>query len=228
MRAMILAAGRGTRLQPYTDTTPKPMLTVAGRPLIEHQLGWLRDAGIVDVVINLHHLGEQIRAHVGDGSVFGVSVRYSVEEQLLETGGGIVKALPMLGENPFLILNGDIFTDFPLETFPRDLPNGSRAHLLLTPTPDFREAGDFEWAGGRVTSRGTTYVYCGIALLHPTFFDGCTIQPFSLADLYFEAIEQRALTGEVWNGRWTDIGTPEQLEALQGIGIEGRSGFSRD
>lgn len=216
MRAMILAAGRGTRLQPYTDTTPKPMLNVAGRPLIEHQLEWLKAAGVAEVIINLHHLGEQIEAHVGDGRRFGMAVRYSVEDELLETGGGIVKALPLLGTEPFWILNGDIFTDYALANFRRDLPDGSLAHLLLTPTPDFRAAGDFEWVNGRVTSRGTTYVYCGIALLHPSLFDGCSVQPFSLADLYFEAIERRELTGEIWKGQWTDIGTPDQLQALQG------------
>lgn len=215
MRVMILAAGRGTRLRPYTDTTPKPMLNVRGRPLIEHQLDWLKAAGISEVIINLHHLGEQIEAHVGDGQRFGIEVRYSVEDELLETGGGIVKALPLLGTEPFWVLNGDIFTDYALTNFRRDLPDGSLAHLLLTPTPDFRDAGDFEWADGRITSRGTTYVYCGIALLHPSLFDGRAVEPFSLADLYFEAIERGELTGEVWRGQWTDIGTPEQLEALQ-------------
>ena len=216
VKAMILAAGRGTRLQPHTDTTPKPMLDVAGRPLIEHQLHWLKAAGVLEVVVNLHHLGEQIEAHIGDGDRFGIAVSYSVEDELLETGGGIVKALPLLGTEPFWILNGDIYTDFPLATFPRSLPESSRAHLLLTPTPDFRENGDFEWQDGLITARGSTYVYCGISLLHPSLFDGRSVERFSLADLFFDAIERRELTAEIWEGQWTDIGTPEQLEALQG------------
>jgi MurNAc alpha-1-phosphate uridylyltransferase len=191
------------------------MLPICGAPLVRWSVLWLRHHGVREIVINLHHLGEQIEAHVGDGQRFGIEVRYSVEDELLETGGGIVKALPLLGTEPFWILNGDIFTDYALTNFRRDLPNGSLAHLLLTPTPDFRDAGDFEWADGRITSRGTTYVYCGIGLLHPNLFDGRAVQPFSLADLFFDAIDSHELTGEVWKGRWTDIGTPDHLEALQ-------------
>ena len=150
MKAMILAAGRGTRLKPLTDHRPKPMMEVGGRPLIAQQLRWLAEAGVAEVIINLHHLGEQIEAYVGDGRQHGLSVAYSRESMLLETGGGVVKALPWLGDEPFWLLNGDIYTDFPFRQFAKTLMPGCLAHLLLTPTPAFRQAGDFEWAPGRL------------------------------------------------------------------------------
>ena len=145
MKAMILAAGRGTRLKPLSDHRPKPLMEVGGKPLIAHQLRWLAEAGVSEVIINLHHLGEQIEAYVGDGRQHGLSVAYSREPALLETGGGVVKALPWLGDQPFWLLNGDIHTDFPFRQFARTLPAGCLAHLLLTPTPAFRQTGDFEW-----------------------------------------------------------------------------------
>lgn len=212
---MILAAGAGTRLRPYTDTAPKSMQTLAGLPLIAHQLRWLRDAGITEVVINLHHLGEQISDHVGDGKAFGLTVHYSPEETLLDTGGGIVAALPLLGEQPFWILLGDIHTDFPLRRFPKTLPDGSLMHLLLTPTPGFREAGDFQWADGRVTGRGNDFVYCGLSLFDPVLLAGRRPEPFSLRDPLFDAVANGQVTGQVWKGHWTDIGTPQQLLALR-------------
>ncbi len=242
MKAMILAAGRGTRLKPLTDRRPKPMMEIGRMPLIGHQLRWLAEAGVSEVIINLHHLGEQIEAYVGDGRQHGLSVAYSRESVLLETGGGVVKALPWLGDQPFWLLNGDIHTDFPFRQFGKTLVAGCTAHLLLTPTPAFRESGDFEWepvhcrqgaagqnkasAGelrkldakipcGRVTQRGGAYVFCGLALLHPALFDGCKVEPFSLSKLYFKAVAAGAVSAQVWHGFWTDIGTPEQLAELQ-------------
>ncbi len=233
MKAMILAAGRGTRLGALSRTVPKVMQTIAGRPLIDYQLEWLRDAGVTDVVINLHHLGEQIRDYVGKGAQFGLDVRYSPEATLLETGGGIVAALPMLGNSPFLILLGDIFTDFPFSRFAKSLPGNSLMHLLLTPRPAFRERGDFEWqgdragqrldtlaskvgeTGGLVTGRGDTYVYCGLALLDPALLAGRLAQPFSLREPLFAAVSRHRVTGQVWNGFWTDIGTPKQLRNVR-------------
>lgn len=149
MKAMILAAGRGARLQPLTDRRPKPMMKVGGAPLIGHQLRWLASAGVREVIINLHHLGEQIATYVGDGARHGLAVAYSREPMLLETGGGVVKALPWLGDEPFWLLNGDIYTDFPFRQFAKTLKAGCLAHLLLTPTPAFRQAGDFNWAPER-------------------------------------------------------------------------------
>lgn len=214
MRAMILAAGRGDRLRPLTDTLPKPLAPIAGQPLLVHQLGWLARAGVRDVVINLHHLGDQIEAAIGTGAAQGVQVRYSREINRLETGGGIVQALPMLGPDPFLLLNGDIFTDFPFAQLSSAMAATDDAHLVLTPRPPHRATGDFEAQAGRVTARGHAYVYCGIAVLHPRLFAGCATVPFSLRELLFAALARRALGATIWDGYWMDIGTPEQLAAV--------------
>lgn len=216
---MILAAGRGERLRPLTDTTPKPMLPIRGRPLLEHQIGWLRSAGISELVINLHHLGGQIEAWFGDGSAFGVHIRYSREETLLETGGGIVNALPLLGDDPFVLLNGDIYTDFPFSRLSEPAP-WADMHLVVTPKPVFRAAGDFLFADGRITGRGDEVVYCGIAVLRPRIFAGDEATPFSLRDRFFRAIDTGRLSAEVWTGAWTDIGTEAQLRAANAPGSE--------
>lgn len=211
---MILAAGRGERLRPLTDRTPKPLVGVAGRPLLAHQLDWLAAAGIREVVINVHHLAEQIVEAAGDGSRFGVRIRYSRETELLETGGGIVHALPLLGDDPFLVLNGDIFTDLPFAGLPRRLAADLLGHLVVTPRPRFRERGDFEVAGGRISGRGDDYVYCGIAVLDPAALRGREAVPFSLRDVFFELLAERRLSAQIWRGRWTDLGTVEQLDEL--------------
>lgn len=211
MKAMILAAGRGERLRPLTDTTPKPMLMVKGRPLLEHQIGWLAAAGIRELVINLHHLGEQIEDYFGDGSAHGMHIHYSREPELLETGGGIAKALPLLGDDPFLVLNGDIFTDFPFDELAA-LPDWADIHLIVTPKPGFRERGDFELEGQRVTARGDSYVYCGIAMLRPAIFENDSAEPFSLREHFFSAIEKQRLSAQIWTGSWIDIGDKAQLD----------------
>lgn len=211
--AMILAAGRGERLRPLTDRTPKPMVSVRGRPLLAHQIDWLNRAGITELVINLHHLGDQIEQHFGDGSAFGVNIRYSREATLLETGGGIVNALPLLGDEPFLILNGDIFTDFPFSSL-EALPEWADIHLVVTPKPDFRAQGDFEYADGRITARGDSYVYCGIAILRPEIFAADKAEPFSLRERFFNATEAGSLSAQVWEGNWIDIGSQAQLDAV--------------
>ncbi|MEZ5552670.1 MAG: nucleotidyltransferase family protein [Pseudomonadales bacterium] len=213
MKAMILAAGRGERLRPLTDQTPKPMLRVHGRPLLEHQIEWLKAAGITDLVINLHHLGAQIENYFGDGERFGVRIRYSHESELLDTGGGILNALPLLGSEPFLVMNGDIFTDFPLTDL-KPLPEWADIHLVLTPRPAFRESGDFEFAAGRILSRGNSFVYCCIAILRPRLFDGFARAPFSLRERFFECVARRRASAQIWTGAWTDIGNREQLDAL--------------
>ena len=215
MKAMILAAGRGTRLGAHSQTVPKPMQAIAGKPLIGYHLAWLRSAGVTDVVINLHHLGDQIRDYAGNGKQFGLAVHYSPEETLLETGGGIVAALPVLGNEPFLILLGDIFTDFPFARFAKSLPENSSMHMLLTPTPGRRAWGDFDWADGRVTGRGEDYVYCGLALFDPVLRAGRRVEPFSLREPMFDAVVRGRVTGQVWDGYWTDIGTPEQLNEVR-------------
>jgi len=213
MKAMILAAGRGERLRPLTDHTPKPMVPVHGQPLLAHQLQWLTRAGITDLVINLHHLGEQIETCFGAGAAYGVNIRYSRETELLETGGGIVNALPLLGEEPFLILNGDIYTDFPFRDL-ASLPAWADIHLVVTPKPDYRDQGDFEVADGRITGRGDSFVYCGIAILRPGIFADDRVEPFSLRERFFEAIDRGRISAQIWNGFWIDIGTRAQLDSV--------------
>jgi MurNAc alpha-1-phosphate uridylyltransferase len=219
MRAMILAAGRGERLRPLTDRTPKPLLPIAGTPLIEHQLRWLAAAGIREIVINLHHLADAIEGALGDGSRLGVRLHYSREERLLETGGGIARALPLLGPDPFIVLNGDIWTDYRFATLAE--LSGDLARLVLIPTPPHRREGDFGLHGDRVTRDANrdarTHVYCGISLLDPALFDGAPSGAFSLRDLLFRAAEAGRVSGEVWQGGWIDIGTPDQLEAVRNI-----------
>lgn len=211
-RAMILAAGRGSRLAPITDTTPKPLLEVAGEPLLFRHLRSLRAAGIVDVVINVNHLANQIIDAVGDGSRFGLRIQISKERELLETGGGIFNALPLLGSTPFVLLLGDILCDFPLANLPGELAADTDMHMVLTPTPAFRDSGDFEADETRVLSRGDAYVYTGIALVHPNMFANQTLRCFSFRDLFFPAVAAGRVSCQHYHGPWTDIGTPDQLE----------------
>ena len=211
--AMILAAGRGERLRPFTDQTPKPLISVRGKPLLEHQLGWLRRAGIEHAVINLHHLAEQIESFCSERRETTPQIRFSHEAELLETGGGILNALPLLGTEPFLLLNGDIFTTFDLSDL-QPLPDWADVHLLVTPTPEYRDQGDFEVLDGRITARGNSYVYCGVAILRPELFADLAPGTFSLRDLYFQAIDAGTISAQIWPGYWIDIGTPEQLEAV--------------
>lgn len=214
MKAMILAAGRGSRLAPLTDATPKPMLSVHGKPLIESQIQWLMQAGIREFVINLHHLGEQIEDHLGNGARLGIDIQYSHEVDLLETGGGIKHALPLLGDAPFALLNGDIWTDFDFNQLPSGLPSGTEAHLVVTPTPAWRSQGDFDYQDGRIVDRGSTHVYCGIALLTPQLLARDARSAFSLRDALFELIEQKALSAQLFTGSWLDIGTLDQYKTL--------------
>lgn len=212
---MILAAGRGERMRPLTDETPKPLLAVGGRPLIDYHLETLARAGIEEVVINLAWLGERIRAHVGDGTAFGLSVRYSDEgEQALETAGGIVNALPLLGERPFLVVNGDIFTDFDFATL--SLPPGRLAHLVLADNPPWHRRGDFALAAdGSVGETATTgLTYTGIGLFAPGLFADCTASVMPLAPLLRSASAAGRVSGEHHRGAWHDVGTPERLRAL--------------
>ena len=211
---MILAAGRGTRLAPLTDTTPKPLLPVQGKPLIEWQIMHLRDAGITELVINTYHLGEQIVAALGDGERLGVSIQYSRESELLETAGGIKQALPLLGDAPFVLLNGDIWTDFDFTTLPARPPRHCPAHIVLTATPPWRDAGDFDYDQGYVTQRGSGYVYCGIAILEPDLIAARPETVFSLRDVFFELIDVHALSAQTFHGEWLDIGTLEQYRSI--------------
>ena len=213
-KAMILAAGRGERLRPLTDRTPKPMVPIGSEPLIVHQLRWLRRGGLRDVVINLHHLGDQIEARVGNGHELGLRVRYSWEDEPLETGGGVKRALAHLRPGPFVVLNGDVWTNYSFANLLALRPR--RAHLVLTPKPSHRSAADFHLRGERVLrSARNDLTYCGIAVLAPALFATAPEGRFSLRDLYFGAAAAGELTGERFDGVWADIGTPEQLAAVR-------------
>jgi MurNAc alpha-1-phosphate uridylyltransferase len=214
MKAMILAAGRGERLRPLTLRTPKPLLMVRGRPLIAWHLATLARMGVREVVINLSWLGEQIRAALGEGADFGLAIHYSDEgPEPLEVGGGIFRALPLLGPGPFLLVNGDVFTD--LDPGRLALEPEALAHLVLVPNPAHHPRGDFALAGDRILAEGEPrYTYAGIGLYRPELFAGCTDGRFPLLPLLQRAIAQGRLHGEVYTGRWTDVGTPERLAAI--------------
>ncbi|MCC7462184.1 MAG: nucleotidyltransferase family protein [Gammaproteobacteria bacterium] len=215
MRAMILAAGRGERLRPLTLTTPKPLLAVRGQPLIAWHLIALARAGVREVVINLSWLGEQIRAVLGDGAGYGVAIRYSDEgPEPLETGGGIWRALPLLGPEPFLLVNADVFTDFDLAGL--HAPHAALAHLVLVPNPPHHPQGDFALDGGVLREQGPQrHTYAGIGVLHPDLFRGCSAGRFPLLPLFRRAMALGRLHGELYTGAWTDVGTVERLSALQ-------------
>lgn len=216
MRAIILAAGRGQRMGALTENCPKPMLKVAGKPLIEHTIERLREAGISELVINHAYLGEQIVRHLGDGRRFGVSIAYSAETpEALETGGGIQQALPMLGAEPFIALNADVYCDFPLATLPRE-PQGM-AHLVLVPNPAHHRQGDFAIAGERYArAYGTPrWTMAGIGVYRPSLWHGCKPGRFRLPPLLRWYMPSDQITAEVYAGYWFDIGTAERLRELK-------------
>jgi MurNAc alpha-1-phosphate uridylyltransferase len=215
MRAMIMAAGRGERMRPLTDTRPKPLLEVGGKPLIHYHLEALAQAGIRDVVINLAWHGELIRRALGDGQRFGVQIRYSEEpEGALETGGGILAALPFLGPEPFLVISGDIWSEFPLGSCIDRLAGGDVAHFVVVPNPAFHVHWDFGLESGRLLDRAPRYTYANIGVLRGEFFAGRQAGRFALAPLMFEWIRQDRVSGELYRGRWHNLGTPEQLQQL--------------
>lgn len=214
MRAMILAAGKGERMRPLTNTTPKPLLEVDGKPLIVHHLLAMAAAGIHEVVINTWYLGEQIVAAIGSGAEFGVSVHYSVEEQLLNTGGGIVNALKFLGTEPFLVMSADIFTNFPLATLPHN-PNGL-AHLIMVDNPHYKSAGDFSLDKGKITlNSAQTLTYGNIGVFRPEFFVCAPQGAFPLGDLLRQHIAAGLVTGQYYSGVWHNIGTPADLDLMR-------------
>jgi MurNAc alpha-1-phosphate uridylyltransferase len=214
MKAMILAAGRGERMRPLTDRTPKALLRVGGQTLIEHHVHALARAGITELVINHAHLGEQIVRALGDGAAYGVAIRYSPETgAALETGGGIYNALPLLGAAPFLVINADIWTDFGFAGLPRDIDG--LAHLVMVDNPPQHPEGDFSLSAGRVAQRGPAMLtFSGIGVYRPALFDGCRAGAFPLAPLLRNAMDAGQVTGEYYAGRWYDIGTPERLAAI--------------
>ncbi len=226
---MILAAGRGERMRPLTDRTPKPLLPVAGKPLIVWHLERLARAGFHEVVINHAHLGDQIEALLGAGDAWNVEIRYSAEPQgALETAGGIANALPLLGHTPFLVINGDIFCDWDVGRARGALASDMLAHLVLVDNPPHHPAGDFALHDGKVGAGGTAQAgsaanmgtasnltFSGIGIYRPAFFaDIARGASAKLAPLLNEAIAAGQVSGEYHAGRWVDVGTPERLEAL--------------
>lgn len=223
MKAMILAAGLGQRMRPLTDHLPKPLLSAGDKPLLDYHLENIARAGIREVIINLAYLGEKIRAHVGDGSRFGLQVSYSPEPEPLETGGAILHALELLGDEPFLLINGDVWCDLALDKFTQHvLGDDQLGHLLLVANPDFHPLGDFalESNGYLIDDTDKThpqrFTFAGISLLKPaliaTYPD--QRQKFPLGEVLRRAIHQHQLTAEVHRGHWSDVGTPARLQQL--------------
>jgi MurNAc alpha-1-phosphate uridylyltransferase len=224
MRAMILAAGRGQRLRPLTDHTPKPLLRAGGEALIERHLRRLAAAGVHDIVVNLGWLGERIEAALGDGGRYGVAIAYSPEGwPALETGGGIAHALPLLGPEPFLVVNGDVWTGYPfaaLATRAAGLPANVLAHMVLVPNPPHHPQGDCGLEGGRIAvaeqpSAQTRCTFSGISILRPELFAAAPAGAFPLWPLLRRAAQQGRVGGELYHGGWSDVGTPERLQALE-------------
>jgi len=211
---MILAAGRGERMRPLTDTVPKPLLEVGGKPLIVWHIERLAQAGFADLVINHAHLGAQIESYLGDGSLYGVNIRYSPEAEALETAGGIANALPLLGSEPFLVVNGDIYCDIDFAGLA--LGEGDSAFLVLVDNPPQHPGGDFALAGGKVMAEGERKLtFSGVGLYRPELFAG--IAPGAkakLAPLLREQMELGRVGGSHYEGRWEDVGTPERLRRL--------------
>ena len=214
MKAMILASGRGERMRPLTERTPKPLLEVGGKPLIEYHVEALRGAGIRQIVINHAWLGELFEAHLGDGHAYGVEIAYSAEGAVpLETGGGIKQALPLLGEHPFIVVNADIYTDFDFGRLPEQ-PQG-RAHIVLVENPPHHPQGDFVLHGSRVSETGgRRYTYSGIGVFAPELFRDSSAGAFPLAPLLRRAMGQHQVSGEIHGGLWFDIGTPDRLALI--------------
>lgn len=215
MRAMILAAGQGERMRPLTDNNPKPLLPVAGKPLLQHHVEALARAGITELVINHARFGDRIEAFLADGAALGVKIRYSAEgNSPLGTGGGIKQALPLLGDEPFLVINGDIWTDYPLEILSTASPG--QAHLVLVPNPAHHHQGDFVLQDGEVSSTGQPrYTFSGIGVYRSSLFNSTEQRVFPLGPLLRQAMQKRQVTGELHQGQWFDIGTPARLAALE-------------
>lgn len=218
MKAMILAAGKGERLRPLTEHCPKPLVKVGGKPLIIYHIEKLKACGVTEIIINVHHLGGQVIEALGTGEAWGVRLTYSQEKNLLETGGGICTALPLLGKEPFILINGDIWTDFDFKMLPKTIE--SLGYLILVDNPPYYLEGDYGLTIGGIISDqekqvGQTYTYSGIAVLHPDLFEGCEMGvPFKLSTLFDNARFAKRLEGQHYRGEWTDVGTSERLAAL--------------
>ena len=218
MKTFILAAGRGSRMRELTEHTPKPLLTVRGKPLIEYHLEQLSHAGVREFVINTGWLGEKIEAALGNGKRWNARIHYSHEGwPALETGGGIYKALPLLGDDPFLVVNGDVYIECDWKMWTRrGLARGDLAHLILVPNPAHNPKGDFGLVASRINDGGSQYTFSGVSILCAELFEGRKGGAFKLAPVLRAAIEYERVTGELFKGKWSDVGTPERLKFLEG------------
>ena len=227
---MILAAGRGERMRPLTDRVPKPLIPAGGRPLIAHLIERLARAGFTDLVVNVSHLSDLIERGLGDGSRYGVRIAYSREEQALETGGGIAYALPLLGSEPFVVVNSDIYCDFDFSRLASAAAGlgatANRAHLVLVDNPSHHPAGDFSLSGGKVSADGPRRLtFSGIGVYVPALFAGVTRgSRCQLVALLKPAMAQGAVGGEHHAGMWMDVGTPQRLAELERALASGRGG----
>ncbi|MEE8056736.1 MAG: nucleotidyltransferase family protein [Pseudomonadales bacterium] len=219
MKAMILAAGLGKRMRPLTDNKPKPLLLCAGKPLIVYHVEALVAVGVEEIVINHAYFGEQIERALGDGSRYGAYIQYSAEDKPLNTGAGIANALPLLGDTPFILTNGDVWTDFSFQHLVDVEIN--LAHLVMVANPEHNPQGDFAlMENGRLladrdSDKGVGLTYSGVSVLHPKLFDFCPRGPFPLRQPLIDAMGENKVSGQFYNGAWTDVGTPERLEALE-------------
>jgi MurNAc alpha-1-phosphate uridylyltransferase len=217
MKAMILAAGRGERLRPLTDRVPKPLIEAGGKPLIGWHLERLAAAGCHEVVINVSHLGERIVERLGDGAAWGLRIAFSREPQALETAGGMALARGLLGPDPFLVVNGDVYCEVDLARLRRAAIGERLAHLVLVPNPPHHPGGDFTLDAGRIgNAAAPRYTYAGIAVIAPALFAGVAAgSKAQLAPLLRAAAERRLVSGELFEGTWLDVGTLERLSALE-------------
>lgn len=217
MKAMILAAGRGERMRPLTDTLPKPLLKVGGKMLIEYHLEKLKVAQVNDIVINHAWLGEKVEQALGDGSRYGLNITYSAEGEALETAGGIIKALPLLGRDPFIVINGDIFCELDFSSI--TTPIQGLAHLILVDNPLHNTEGDFALTEqGEVSQLSqdgkSKLTFSGVGIYHPDLFKNLPEGRLALAPVLRQAMDAHAVTGSHYRGMWHDIGTPERLSEL--------------
>ncbi len=227
MKAMILAAGLGNRMRPLTLYTPKPLLEVGGKPLIVWHIEKLKKIGVTEIVINSAWLADKLISSLGDGSQFGVDIRWTREDEGLETAGGVINALPLLGTDPFILVNGDVWTTMDFEVLPHIKLNGDLAHLVLVDNPKQHPEGDFTLLNGRAFTfdqdvTGENLTFSGVSVIHPKLFDGLESGKRPLAPLLKQAMHNQKISGEKLKGAWVDVGTPERLLELD---LQIREGF---
>lgn len=227
MKAMILAAGLGNRMRPLTLYTPKPLLEVGGKPLIVWHIEKLKKIGVTEIVINSAWLADKLIGSLGDGSQFGVDIRWTREDEGLETAGGIINALPLLGTDPFILVNGDVWTTMDFEALRHIKLNDDLAHLVLVDNPKQHSEGDFTLLDGRAFTfdqdvTGENLTFSGVSVIHPKLFDGLEAGKRPLAPLLKQAMHNQKISGEKLKGAWVDVGTPERLMELD---LQIREGF---